>query len=111
MRIPFTFCYNTLLRLALFLVVTSALDCKGFCSGRLIPIWLLFMMTTSHSSMVQYVCLVFYQSRRNTLAFQMLETLEPYELIGYLRNVTPEVRQIRYGTYWATMRPWTFALT
>ena len=56
------FWFNTFLRLALFLVVTSALDCKGFCSARLIQIWLLFMMMTSHSSMVPYVCQVIYQS-------------------------------------------------
>ena len=111
MKIHFTFCYNTSPRLALFLVVTSALDCKGFCSARLIPIWLLFMMMTSHSSMVPYVCQVIYQSCRNTLAFQMLETLEPDGLIEYLRSVAPVIQVALYGMYWATMRLWVFALT
>jgi hypothetical protein len=107
------FWYNTFLRLALFLVVTSALDCKGFCSARLIPIWLLFMMMTSHSSVVLYVCQVTYQSCRNTLAFQiqMLETLEPDGLIGYLRSVAPEIQMTKYGIYRVTMRLWVFALT
>ena len=105
------FWFNTFLRLALFLVVTSARDCKGFCSARLIPIWLLFMMMTSHSSMVPYVCQVIYQSYSNTLAFQMLESLEPDGLIGYLRSVAPEIQVVMYGIYRATMRLWVFALT
>lgn len=29
----------------------------------------------------------------------MLETLEPDELIGYLRDVAPDIEQIQYGMY------------
>ena len=32
----------------------------------------------------------------------MLETLEQDELIGYLRNVAPEIQQIQYGMYWTS---------
>jgi len=51
--------------------------------------------------MVLYVCLFTYQSlaRRNTLACQMLETLGPDGLIGYLRSATPEIQQVQYGIY------------
>lgn len=100
-RIVFTFCYNTLSRLALFLVVTSAPDCKGFYSGRLIVRWLLFMMTTSHPSMVLYVCLLIYQSCRNTFASQTPETLGPDGMIEYLGSATPEIQQNPYGIYWS----------
>ena len=69
------------------------------------------MMTTSHSSMVLYVHLFIYQSCHITIAFQMLESLEPDELIGYLRGATPEIQQIQYGKYLVAMRLLVFALT